>query len=147
MYYTIQNNGLLIAENEYSLTRFYNNVFPLPLDYEAGKYIVEDGQLVLNPNWEEEQAQKERERLNMLSLTKREVFLALYRDKGITPDQLKAQVQDPEALIEFEYATEYYRGNPLINQIGALLGYTPADMDYLFENKELPVKEEEENED
>lgn len=91
---------------------------------------------------EEEKEQQERERLNKLSLTKREVFLALYRDKGITPEQLKAQIQDAEALIEFEYATEYYRGNPLINQIGALLGYTSQDMDYLFENKELPVKPE-----
>ena len=87
----------------------------------------------------EEIEQQERERLNMLSLTKREVFLALYRDKGITPDQLKVQVQDPEALIEFEYATEYYRGNPLINQIGQMLGYTSDDLDYLFENKELPT--------
>ena len=91
----------------------------------------------------EEQAQKERERLNMLSLTKREVFLALYRDKGITPDQIKAQIQDPEALIEFEYANDYFRGNPLINQIGQVLGYTSEDLDYLFENKELPQHEEE----
>lgn len=87
---------------------------------------------------EEEQAEKERERLNMLSLTKREVFLALYRDKGITPEQIKAQIQNPEALIEFEYATEYFRGNPLINLIGQSLGYTSEDLDYLFENKELP---------
>ena len=34
----------------------------------------------------EEIAQRERERLDQLSLTKREVFLALYRDKGITPE-------------------------------------------------------------
>ena len=95
---------------------------------------------------EEEKEQQERERLDKLSLTKREVFLALYRDKGITPEQLKAQVQDPEALIEFEYATEYYRGNPLINQIGALLGYTSEDLDYLFEHKELSATEEEDNE-
>ena len=26
MFYTIQNNGLLIAENQYALTRFYDNV-------------------------------------------------------------------------------------------------------------------------
>ena len=91
---------------------------------------------------EEEIAQQEAERIAQLSLTKREVFLALYRDKGITPEQLKAQIQDPEALIEFEYATDYYRGNPLINQIGALLGYTPAELDYLFEHKELPSSEQ-----
>lgn len=93
---------------------------------------------VINPNWEEELAQRERERLDKLSLTKREVFLALYKDKGITPEQLKAQITSPEALIEFEYATDYFRGNPLINQIGLMLGYTSEQLDYLFEHKELP---------
>ena len=39
-YYTIQNNGLLIAENEKALTRFYDNVKELPQDYEQGKYII-----------------------------------------------------------------------------------------------------------
>ena len=58
------------------------------------------------------EAQQERERLNQLSLTKREVFLALYKDKGITPEQIKAQITNPEALIEFEYANDYFRGNP-----------------------------------
>ena len=90
---------------------------------------------------EEEQAQKERERINMLSLTKREVFLALYRDKGITPEQIKFQIQYEEALIEFEYANDYFRGNPLINSIGKLLGYTTEELDYLFEFKEFPKEE------
>jgi hypothetical protein len=54
MYYTIQNNNLIIAETEQALTRFYNNVLPLPSDYEKGKYIIEGGELILNPNWEEE---------------------------------------------------------------------------------------------
>lgn len=57
-YYTIQNNNLLIAENEYALARFYDNVFELPADYEEGKYVVIDGVLVLNPNYEQEQAEK-----------------------------------------------------------------------------------------
>lgn len=92
----------------------------------------------VNENYEEEKAQKERQRLDMLSLTKREVFLALYKDKGITPDQLRAQIQDTEALIEFDYANDYFRGNPLINSIGAMLGYTPSELDYLFEYKNFP---------
>lgn len=91
---------------------------------------------------EEEIEKQEKERIAKLSLTKREVFLALYKDKGITPEQLKAQITDPEALIEFEYATEYYRGNPLIDRIGETLGYTPEQLDYLFINKELPKMEE-----
>lgn len=89
----------------------------------------------------EEQQEQERERIAQLSLTKREVFLALYRDKGITPEQIKAQITNPEALIEFEYANDYFRGNPLINLIGQTLGYTSEDLDYLFEHKELPTKD------
>jgi len=94
--------------------------------------------LVLNPDYEQEEEQKHREYLNNLSLTKREVFLALYKDKGITPEQLKAGITDPEALIEFEYANDYFRGNPLITIIGQSLGYSSDDLDYLFEHKELP---------
>lgn len=89
----------------------------------------------------EEQAQREAERIANLSLTKRDVFLALYNDKGITPEQIKAQISDPAALIEFEYASSYYRGNPLINIIGQTLGYTSEQLDYLFEHKELPEVE------
>lgn len=138
MYYTIQNNSLLTAKNEKTLTKFYSNVEKLPSDYEEGKYIAQDGILVLNENFKQEQAQKERQRLNNLSLTKREVFLALYKARGITPEVLKSQITDPTALIEFEYANEYFRGNPLINLIGQSLGFTSDELDYLFENRELP---------
>ena len=87
---------------------------------------------------EEEIAEMEQQRIASLALTKREVFLALYHDKGITPEQLRSQITTTEALIEFDYAERYYRGNPLINLIGATLGYSEEDLDYLFENKELP---------
>lgn len=87
---------------------------------------------------QQEQTEKERERINMLSLTKREVFLALYQAKSVTPDMLKAQITNPEALIEFEYANDYYRGNPLIDTIGGMLGFSSDDLDYLFEHKEFP---------
>lgn len=105
------------------------------------RYIWNGSEIVINPNYEEEQAEKERQRLNQLSLTKREVFLALFHDKGITPEQLRGQIQDTEALIEFDYAEKYFRGNPLINDIGALLGYSTYDLDYLFLNKEFPKGE------
>ena len=91
----------------------------------------------INEHYEEEKEQAEQERINMLKLSKREVFLALYKDKGITPEQLRAQIQSVEAQLEFDYANDYYRGNPLINSIGAMLGYTPSQLDYLFEHKEF----------
>lgn len=85
---------------------------------------------------EEEIAQQERERIAQLKLTKREVFLGLYQAKGVTPDMIKAQITDPQALIEFEYANDYYRGNPLIDTVGATLGIAPEQLDKFFETKD-----------
>lgn len=99
---------------------------------------------VIDPDYEEKQKQKEKERIAKLSLTKREVFLALYRAKQVTPEMIKAQMgENVEALIEFEYAEKYYRFNPLIDSIGGMFGYNSDDLDYLFINKEFPKKEEE----
>ena len=85
---------------------------------------------------DEEKAKAERERINLLSMTKREMFLGLYQAKQIIPDMLKAQITDPQALIEFEYANDYYRGNPLIDVIGAKLGFTTEQLDRFFETKD-----------
>ena len=102
---------------------------------------------------EEEKQKQERERLNLLSMTKREMFLGLYQAKGITPDMLKTQITDgvndeansanalsdsekQKALIEFEYANDYYRGNPLIDVIGGQLGFTTEPLDKFFETKD-----------
>lgn len=52
-FYTIQNNNIFTAENEHALTRFYKNVKPLPKDYTEDKYLIQNNELVLNPNWEE----------------------------------------------------------------------------------------------
>ncbi len=109
--------------------------------------IMQNGKPIVDVNYTERKKQAEKERIALLTLTKREVFLALYKAKGITPEQIKTQITEPETLIEFEYANEYFRGNPLIDLIGAKLGYTSDDLDYLFLNKELPVKEGTENAD
>ena len=92
--------------------------------------------------YKEIKKRKEEERIAKLSLTKREVFLALYRDKGITPEQIREWLKDEEAIIEFDYASDYYRGNQLINIVGNSLGYTSAELDYLFEHKSFPTVEE-----
>lgn len=116
------------------------NTLSIPVEQEVydnfDKYIYTEEGLVLNPNYEEEQALKEKERIGHLSLTKREVFLALYKAKQITPEILKQQITDPEALIEIEYANEYYRGNPLIDIIGAKLGITSEQLDKFFETND-----------
>lgn len=132
------NQGLVIAEA--------SNVIYALEPWEK----LENGEVVSDKeSYEAEQEAAERERIARLSLTKREVFLALYKAKGVTPEQIRAEITDPEALIEFEYANDYYRGNPLIDLIGEKLGFTSEELDYLFENGELPniLGEEVESED
>ena len=98
---------------------------------------------------EQEQAQVERQRLDALTLTPADVERALYRAKGMDFEDLKAliaqqipQVDIKGLSIEFR-AKDFYRGAMaggmrLFDVVGALLGYTTEDMDYLFEHKELP---------
>lgn len=95
---------------------------------------------------DDEIREQERKRISLLSMTKREMFLGLYNAKGVTPDDLKKQIVDPAVLIEFEYANDYYRGNPLIDIIGNKLGFTTEQLDKFFETKDytylLPIGED-----
>lgn len=130
------NKGLLIKETDLAL-------------YALEAWELLEGDEVINNReaWEAEQELKEKERIAKLSLTKREVFLGLYQAKQVTPDMIKAQITDPQALIEFEYANDYFRGNPLIDSVGAVLGITPEQLDCFFETKDytcLLVKTDEE---
>ena len=87
---------------------------------------------------QEELNQQERNRKDMLTLTRCDVLKALYQAKGITPNDIKALLKDNvEALIELEYAQNFYRGHPMIKAIGEQLGFTSDDLDYLFENKKF----------
>lgn len=159
-YYTIQNSSLLIAENEYALSRFYDNVKELPSDYEDNKYIVKDGELVLNPDFESQKEQEERERIAKLFLTGADVERGIYQAKGMDFEdiialvtQLKPEGLDIKALkIELK-ANNFYRGNPYVSAIGALLGFTEKQLDKFFEfndyfylmNFDLEVKTTPEN--
>lgn len=98
---------------------------------------------------EEEIAQQERERLDNLELTGADVERAIYEAKGMDFTDLVNFViaQEIEGFdvkrlkIELK-ANHFVRKHPYINMIGQLLGYTPDDMDYLFEHKTFPPFEE-----
>ena len=113
------------------------------------RYIYDGEKIVLDSDYEQKQAQKERERLDNLTLTPSDVERALYKAKGMDFEDLKALIAekapqlDIKALaIEFR-ANNFYRGATvngmrLIDTVGTLLGYNSEDMDYLFLNKSLP---------
>ena len=128
MYYTIEKN-LLIKGTKENLEQFYFNVKPLPDDYEENKYIVEDGELVLNPNYEEEQEQIEKERIQELSMTRSDFFDGTIMAWGIGQDELLVIIQkllttlpieDVKKLIainNFKNALNFYRKHDLFKML------------------------------
>lgn len=146
MYLGYQNGKIKFYTEEPLQAEFYNLEKVEETDLE---YVLDGEEYVLKDEaWEEKQAQTEKERIAKLSLTKREVFLGLYQAKGVTPEMIKAQITDPQALIELEYANDYFRGNPLIDIVGAIFGITPEQLDQFFETNNyiyLLANEDKEN--
>jgi len=144
-YYAIQNNGILIAENQEAL-KYYENVQVLPEDYELNKYIVIDGVLVLNPDFEMQKANEEQQRIAMLNLTGADVERGIYKATGKDFEDIIALVTElkPEGLdikalkIELK-ANNFYRGNPYVSAIGQLLGFTEKQLDLFFETNDYTV--------
>lgn len=101
---------------------------------------------------------EEKERIAMLSLTRGDVFRGLLMAKGVTRAQLRAMIETNEelteieremALIDFDEALNFYRGNALIDTVGLALGITSEQLDKFFETNDytcLLAVEEMENE-
>lgn len=107
------------------------------LNADCTEYVLKD------EAWEEEHARKERERINMLSLTRGDVFRGLLQAKGVTKAQLRAGIEAmPEglqkemALIDFDEALNFFRGNTLVDTVGATLGITSEQLDRFFETND-----------
>lgn len=89
---------------------------------------------------EEEKALQEKERIAKLFLTGADVERGIYQAKGMDFDDILAFVSanppvglDIKALkIELK-ANHFYRGNPYVNAVGALLGFTSEQLDKFFE--------------
>ena len=131
--------------------------YPTHYALEANE-IMENGEPVINPNYEAEQAQKERERIAKLFLTGADVERGIYQAIGKDFEdivemvtQLQPEGLDIKALkIELK-ANNFYRGNPYVSAIGGLLGFTIGQLDKFFETNDytvlLPVEVEDDNTD
>ena len=121
------------------------------------EYVLDGEEYVLKDSvWEEKQIQKEAERISMLSLTSADVERAIYKAKGINFEdiiemvtKLQPQGLDIKALkIELK-ANNFYRGNPYVDAVGELLGFTKEMLNKFFADgnyKHLCTGMEEENE-
>ena len=104
---------------------------------------------------DKEKAQEEAERIAMLNLTAADVERAIYRAKGIDFEDVIKLVEayqpsplggegagtageglDLKALkIELK-ANNFYRGNPYIDAVGTILGFTKEQLDEFFETND-----------
>ena len=117
------------------------------------RYIWNGTGIIENPDYEEDKRAQHRKELDQLTLTPADVERALYYSElHMDFDDLKAFIHEKMPTLDIKglaiefRAKDFYRGakdkdgNRIIDIVGALLGYTAEDMDYLFENGELPVK-------
>ena len=120
----------------------YDSVEETDVDYKLyeGSYLTD-----------EEVAQKETERIALLKLTAADVERGIYQALGMDFDDVVAKVEQiqPEGLdikalkIELK-ANNFYRGNPYIDTIGALLGLTSKQLDEFFETNDYKKLEKSE---
>ena len=111
-------------------------------------YVIEETETELQAlgYTEEEIAIQERERIAKLYLTGADVERGIYQAKGIDFEDIIEMVEtlifaeapqvkgiDLKALrIELK-ANHFYRGNPYVSAVGALLGFTVEQLDKFFE--------------
>ena len=107
-------------------------------------YIWDGEAVVENPNYAEEQAQKEKERIAMLSCTKRD-FALMLQELGVNYfTQLKPLIEsNPQAQLEWELCERLYRFNPMLDLMASQLGVTPEQLDGLFRyaNGEITIEQ------
>ena len=107
-------------------------------------YVIYDFELMTVEEMEEKQTKQERERLDMLSMTRGDVFEALILAKGLGKAQIRAMIEQAELdditkalyLNRFDEALEFYRGYPIFDMLGQALGITGEMLDKFFETKD-----------
>lgn len=108
-------------------------------------YVIEETEtsLVAMGKTEEEKQAQEQEHIAMLSLTSADVERGIYKATGKDFDDVVALVTelqpvglDIKALkIELK-ANNFYRGNPYVDAVGSLLGFTKEQLDSFFETND-----------
>ena len=149
-YYIEKDDKIILADED--LQRLQNTLLFKP-DCKDLEVKTSDIDIVLYDGeyyfiTDEEYKQKQKENIAKLHLTRGDVFRGLLQARGVTRAQLRQIINNlPEenqeqaitkemALIDFDEALEFYRGNALIETVGEMLGITSEMMDKFFETKD-----------
>lgn len=106
-------------------------------------YIWDGENVVIDPEYEAKQAQKEKERIAKLTCTKR-VFALMLQELGISYTMLKQLIATNEqAQLEWDLCVELQRSNPLLDVMALQLGITSEQLDGLFRyaNGEITIEQ------
>ena len=136
-YFWIENNKIngksdLLQNKVWTINRFQVEVTEEIYNDDIEKYIWNGENVVLDPDYEEKQQQKEKERIKMLSCTKRD-FALMLQEYGVNYSQLKALIASSEqAQLEWDLCERLHRFNPLLDVMASQLGITSEQLDTIF---------------
>lgn len=108
------------------------------------KYKWVNNELVVRPEWENEQTVKKEEQIKMLKMTRGDLFEYTIISKGLDEADIRALIEQDESLDavtkklylnRLDNALYFYRGHPAVDFIGQKLGLTKEELDTLFEEK------------
>lgn len=108
------------------------------------KYKWVDNELVVRPEWENEQTIKREEQIKMFKMTRGDLFEYTIISKGLDESDIRAMIEQEETLDavakklylnRLDNALYFYRGHPAVDFIGSKLGLSKEELDALFEEK------------
>ena len=134
MFYTVNNNNIYeFADWKFDNDCLYTNTCTSKeYSEDREKYLYNEGVVVINPNYPNIVAERERERVNNLHCTKRVLALVL-KELGVSYANLQTLIATNEdAQLEWDLCVELERSNPLLDILGAQLGLAPTTIDKIF---------------
>ena len=149
MYYIEQDNIVKLADEDkekLATTLRYNKRYVncAILEVPQGYIAIAGKPLMSEEDYNKEINQAELNRLNMLSMTRGDVFEALILAKGLTKPQIRAMIENAELdnitkalyLNRFDEALEFYRGHPIFDLLGDSLDITSGMLNNFFKTKD-----------
>ena len=148
MFYIEDNNKIVLFDEDKQKLKdtiaFMPQYEGLEIKEVEEGYVIYNLELMTVEEMTEKQTQKERERLDKLSMTRGDVFEALILARGLTKPQIRAMIEKAELdamtkalyLNRFDEALDFYRGFPVFDMLGQVLGVTPKQLDDFFETKD-----------
>ena len=145
MFYIEDNNKIVLFDE--NKQRLQNTIAFMPQyegleikEVEEG-YVIYDFEIMTVEEKEAKETQKERKRLDNLSMTRGDVFEALILARGLTKPQIRAMIENAELdditkalyLNSFYDSLDFYRGFPVFDMFVKVLGVTPKHLYDFFE--------------